>query len=70
VESLQRHGEFRSARLTPQQALDVDTLLALRVDGVDLPADHGFPARVIVPAAPGVHATKWVATVRIVRHPP
>lgn len=67
VESLQRHGEFRSARLTSGQALDPDTLLALRVDGADLPVDHGYPARVIVPAAPGVHATKWVAVIRVVR---
>ena len=28
VESLQRHGEFRAARLAPNQALDPDTLLA------------------------------------------
>ena len=69
VDSLQRHGEFRSARLTRGQALDSDTLLALRVDGIDLPVDHGFPARVIVPGAPGVHATKWVAAIRVVRHP-
>jgi DMSO/TMAO reductase YedYZ molybdopterin-dependent catalytic subunit len=39
---------------------DGDSLLALRVNGVDLSLDHGFPARVIVPANPGVHNTKWV----------
>ena len=22
--------------------------------------DHGYPARIIVPALPGVHNTKWV----------
>jgi DMSO/TMAO reductase YedYZ molybdopterin-dependent catalytic subunit len=32
----------------------------LRVGGEDLSPDHGFPARVIVPAAPGVMNTKWV----------
>jgi DMSO/TMAO reductase YedYZ molybdopterin-dependent catalytic subunit len=30
------------------------------VNGEDLSLDHGFPARVIVPANPGVHNTKWV----------
>jgi DMSO/TMAO reductase YedYZ molybdopterin-dependent catalytic subunit len=35
-------------------------MLALRVNGSDLSPDHGYPARVIVPAAPGVHNTKWV----------
>jgi DMSO/TMAO reductase YedYZ molybdopterin-dependent catalytic subunit len=35
-------------------------MLALRVNGADLSRDHGYPARTIVPAAPGVHNTKWV----------
>jgi DMSO/TMAO reductase YedYZ molybdopterin-dependent catalytic subunit len=33
----------------------------LRVNGADLSLDHGFPARIIGPALPGVHCTKWVA---------
>jgi DMSO/TMAO reductase YedYZ molybdopterin-dependent catalytic subunit len=41
--------------------MDPDSLLALRVNGVDLSLDHGYPARVIGPANPGVHNTKWVA---------
>jgi DMSO/TMAO reductase YedYZ molybdopterin-dependent catalytic subunit len=44
--------------------MNPDSLLALRVNGADLSLDHGFPARVIVPAAPGVHNTKWVASMR------
>jgi DMSO/TMAO reductase YedYZ molybdopterin-dependent catalytic subunit len=63
VESLQRHGLFRAATLRGNQVLDGDSLLALRVGGVDLSADHGYPARVIVPANPGVHNTKWVASI-------
>ncbi|HZD16250.1 MAG TPA: molybdopterin-dependent oxidoreductase, partial [Pseudonocardiaceae bacterium] len=31
-----------------------------RVNGADLSLDHGFPARIAVPALPGVHNTKWV----------
>ena len=61
VESLQQGGAFRSATLSAAQAADPRSLLALKVNGADLSADHGFPARVIVPAAPGVHNTKWVA---------
>lgn len=60
VESLQRGGAFGSAVLARNQVTDPLSLLALRVNGVDLTLDHGFPARVIVPAAPGVHNTKWV----------
>jgi DMSO/TMAO reductase YedYZ molybdopterin-dependent catalytic subunit len=60
VESLQRGGGFGSATLSSGQVRAPDALLALRVNGADLTADHGFPARVVVPALPGVHNTKWV----------
>ena len=42
------------------QLRDPDALLALKVNGADLSPDHGYPARIIVPAVPGVHNTKWV----------
>jgi DMSO/TMAO reductase YedYZ molybdopterin-dependent catalytic subunit len=62
VESLQAHGVLRQATLGPDQHSDARALLALRVNGADLSLDHGFPARIIVPALPGVHCTKWVAS--------
>ncbi|WP_307622917.1 molybdopterin-dependent oxidoreductase [Streptomyces sp. V3I7] len=61
VESLQRHGGFRRAALRANQVADPRSLLALYVNGEELSLDHGHPARVIVPAAPGVLNTKWVA---------
>ncbi|MEU1184317.1 molybdopterin-dependent oxidoreductase [Streptomyces sp. NPDC005820] len=61
VESLQRRGAFRHAALRANQVTDPRSLLALYVNGEDLSPDHGHPARVIVPAAPGVLNTKWVA---------
>ncbi|MGX1849877.1 molybdopterin-dependent oxidoreductase [Streptomyces sp. NPDC055299] len=60
VESAQRAGSFRSTQLRDNQVRDPRSLLALRVNGVALSRDHGFPARIIVPANPGVHNTKWV----------
>ena len=60
VESLERGGSFRYAVLSAGQIMNPGSLLALRVNGADLSPDHGYPARVIVPAAPGVHNTKWV----------
>ena len=62
VRSLQRSGEFSRATLNAGQIANPDSLLALKVNGADLSLDHGFPARVIVPALPGVHCTKWVGT--------
>jgi DMSO/TMAO reductase YedYZ molybdopterin-dependent catalytic subunit len=61
VESLQLSGSFGVATLSAGQVRAPDALLALRVNGVDLTPDHGFPARVVVPALPGVLNTKWVA---------
>ncbi|MEV0848701.1 molybdopterin-dependent oxidoreductase [Streptomyces sp. NPDC049954] len=60
VESAQRGGAFGSTTLRDNQVRDSRSLLALRVNGADLSSDHGYPARVIVPANPGVHNTKWV----------
>ncbi|MFF7614570.1 molybdopterin-dependent oxidoreductase [Streptomyces lavendulae] len=60
VESVQRGGSFRSAVLGDNQVRDGRSLLAVRVNGAVLSADHGYPARVIVAGAPGVHNTKWV----------
>lgn len=61
VESLQRRGAFRRAALRSNQVRDPRSLLALDVNGEPLTPDHGYPARIIVPAAPGVLNTKWVA---------
>jgi Oxidoreductase molybdopterin binding domain len=62
VNSLERNGAFNRVVLSAGQITDPDSLLALRVNGADLPLNHGYPARVIVPASPGVHNTKWVAS--------
>ena len=57
------HGGRASAGLRDNQVRDPRSLLALRVNGADLSPDHGYPARVIVPANPGVNNTKWVTRV-------
>lgn len=65
ITSLERQGAFSRAVLNRGQMTDSDSLLALQVNGVDLSMDHGFPARCIVPAAPGVHNTKWVSRIEL-----
>jgi DMSO/TMAO reductase YedYZ molybdopterin-dependent catalytic subunit len=64
VTSLERSGSFKEALLQRGQVLAPDSLLALKVNSADLSLDHGFPARIIVPAMPGVHNTKWVSSIR------
>jgi DMSO/TMAO reductase YedYZ molybdopterin-dependent catalytic subunit len=56
-------GPFARSTLTSGQVLDPDALLALRVNGAELSLDHGFPARIVVPALPGVRCTKWVRSI-------
>jgi DMSO/TMAO reductase YedYZ molybdopterin-dependent catalytic subunit len=52
------------ARLSHSLYTDQRSLLALRVNGVDISLDHGYPARVIVPNVPGELNTKWVSELR------
>ncbi|WP_084532408.1 molybdopterin-dependent oxidoreductase [Nocardia miyunensis] len=63
VSSLEQGGPFGRAALHRNQVLNPDALLAFRVNGAELSADHGYPARIIVPALPGVHCTKWVRSI-------
>ncbi len=61
VTSLELDGVFSAATLAANELADERTLLALRVNGVELSLDHGYPARLIGPGLPGVHCTKWVS---------
>ncbi|TSK16209.1 Sulfite oxidase, mitochondrial [Bagarius yarrelli] len=42
-----------------------DVLLAYEMNGEDLPADHGFPVRVIVPGVVGARNVKWLGKIVI-----
>ncbi|MFC4945951.1 molybdopterin-dependent oxidoreductase [Pseudonocardia sp. GCM10023141] len=66
VESFQTQGPFGRVSLSVAQSQTPNSLLALSVNGADLSLDHGYPARTIIPAAPGVHATKWVGRLTVV----
>jgi DMSO/TMAO reductase YedYZ molybdopterin-dependent catalytic subunit len=65
--SIEESSLYYQASWTSLQVDDPDALLALRVNGVDLSLDHGYPARLIAPATPGVHCTKWVQTLQFMR---
>ena len=45
------------------KALEEDTLLAYAMNGELLPADHGGPARAIVPGWVGINSVKWVGRI-------
>lgn len=42
---------------------DGDVLLAYEMNGEDVPADHGFPVRVLVPGTVGARNVKWLSRV-------
>ncbi|HEX3614672.1 MAG TPA: molybdopterin-dependent oxidoreductase [Sporichthyaceae bacterium] len=45
-----------------------DAMLAIAMNGVPLPAEHGYPVRVVVPGLYGyVSATKWVTRIEVTR---
>ncbi len=67
TQSIADNGLFDAATLGSEQTGDERLLLALRVNGTDLSLDHGYPARVIGPGIPGVHCTKWAATMTFTR---
>ena len=60
VESLQRSGRYRRSTLNSSHVRDLQTLLALELNGERLHLDHGYPVRLIAPNLPGVLQTKWV----------
>ena len=47
------------------KALEEDTLLAYAMNGEPLPADHGGPARAIVPGWVGINSVKWVGRIEV-----
>ena len=52
-----------TANLPLDEFLDDDVILAHRHDGRDLPPDHGFPLRLVVPKLYAWKSAKWVRAV-------
>ena len=66
------HGADDTAVNRPMplaKALDADTLLALTMNGADLPPDHGFPVRGVVPGWSGSNSIKWLTRIVVTREP-
>jgi hypothetical protein len=59
--SLEQNSIYAVTELEPNFVRDELTLIALEVDGETLDINHGYPARLIAPARPGVLQTKWLS---------
>jgi hypothetical protein len=64
VQSLQKGGYGRT-KLEKNFVNNDQTLIALKLNGDRLSLDHGYPARLIAPARPGVLQTKWLSSLEV-----
>jgi sulfite oxidase len=71
-----KHVQFEGLDLDPskvpyggsiyvQRAIDPrrDVLVAFKMNGKDIPADHGYPVRMIVPGVVGARNVKWLSRI-------
>jgi DMSO/TMAO reductase YedYZ molybdopterin-dependent catalytic subunit len=63
-------GPISYARSVPRdKALQREVLIAFAMNGHDLPPDHGYPVRAIVPGHYGMASVKWLTHIEAVREP-
>jgi len=62
-------GQVRFARSVPLSKACDDVLLAYRMNDVDLPPEHGFPVRAIVPGWYAMASIKWLTRIVVLDHP-
>jgi DMSO/TMAO reductase YedYZ molybdopterin-dependent catalytic subunit len=62
-------GNVQFARSVPIAKAREDVLLAYKINGDDLPPEHGFPVRAIVPGWYAVASIKWLQKVIVTNKP-
>jgi DMSO/TMAO reductase YedYZ molybdopterin-dependent catalytic subunit len=63
-------GTISYARSLPRdKAVQGEVLIAYQMNGHDLPLDHGFPVRAVVPGHYGMASVKWLTGIHAVREP-
>jgi DMSO/TMAO reductase YedYZ molybdopterin-dependent catalytic subunit len=63
-------GQISYARSLPRgKAVQREVLIAYQMNGRDLPLDHGYPVRAVVPGHYGMASVKWLTHVEAVREP-
>ena len=71
VDVVSQGGDFSDMQrgLPIDTAMDADTIIALKMNGEDLPAPHGGPARLLVPGWGGIASTKWLLGLTVMDTP-
>jgi DMSO/TMAO reductase YedYZ molybdopterin-dependent catalytic subunit len=62
-------GELKFARSIPLEKARRDVLLAYKMNGEELPPEHGFPLRVIVPGWYAMASVKWLQRIIVTDRP-
>src|SRR5213596_2352424 len=62
-------GELKFARSVPLVKAHGDVLLAYKMNDVDLPLEHGFPLRAIVPGWYAMASIKWLQRIIVTDRP-
>ena len=62
-------GELKFARSIPLEKARDDVLLAYKMNGEDLPPEHGFPLRAVVPGWYAMASVKWLQRIIIIDRP-
>ena len=65
ITSLEQNSSYAVTTMEPNFVRDDLTLVALELNGETLDIDHGYPARIIAPARPGVLQTKWLSSMEV-----
>jgi sulfite oxidase len=42
-----------------------DIIVAYEMNGQDIPRDHGYPVRIIIPGIVGARQVKWLTTIKL-----
>jgi DMSO/TMAO reductase YedYZ molybdopterin-dependent catalytic subunit len=53
------------SKISLEKALQEDTILAYRMNGVTLPKEHGYPLRLVVPGEFGNRWVKWIVRIEV-----
>jgi DMSO/TMAO reductase YedYZ molybdopterin-dependent catalytic subunit len=62
-------GELKFARSIPLQKARADVFLAYKMNGGELPPEHGFPLRAIVPGWYAMASIKWLQRIIVTDQP-
>ena len=70
IDIVSQGGDFQGMQrgLPIDVAMGADTILALQMNGEDLPAPHGGPVRLFVPGWGGIASTKWLIGLTVLDH--